>query len=418
MRTTKQNAAAAVAAAAACLASVSALGMRRVIAAQQTAGPESAYKESCARCHDQPTGRTPSREGLRDRSAEAILMAMNSGSMSSQAQQLTASEKRGLAEYLAGKPLGTTAAAANMCPATPAKPGNALDVAGGDRGTGTAAAAARSPWNGWGADTSNTRYQPRPGLRAEDVPTLKLKWAFGFPGGAQAYGNPAIVAGRVYVGSDTGVFYSLDASTGCTYWSYQADAGIRAAPTLAPASGDRPGHDRVYVADLKANVYALDAATGELTWKKSVDSHRFARITGSPKLHEGRLYIPVSSFEEGPAAQPAYQCCTFRGSVVALEAASGTEVWKSYTIAETPQQVGMNSTGTARWAPAGAAVWNSPTIDPAKGALYIGTGNSYTEPAVKTSDSVIAMDLKTGKILWWNQVTPADAFLVGCRPGV
>jgi polyvinyl alcohol dehydrogenase (cytochrome) len=389
------------------------------ITAQQPAGPESSYQESCARCHDQPTGRTPSREGLRDRSAEAILLAMNSGSMASQAQRLSAAAKRSLAEYLAGKPLGTTAAAGKMCPPRP--PGRANSARSADGVDSSDITGTASQWNGWGADASNTRYQPRPGLTAADVPALKLKWAFGFPGGAQAYGNPAIVGGRVYVGSDTGVFYSLDASTGCTYWSHQADAGIRAAPTVARLSGSGGGRAavlRVYFGDLRANVYALDAADGGLVWKRSVDSHRMARVTGSPKLHEGRLYVPVSSFEEGPAAQPAYACCTFRGSVVSLDAASGADVWQSYTIAETPQQVGTNSAGTARWAPAGAAVWGSPTIDPMKGALYIGTGNSYTEPAVKTSDSVIAMDLKTGRILWWNQLTPADAFLVGCRSGV
>jgi polyvinyl alcohol dehydrogenase (cytochrome) len=157
---------------------------------------------------------------------------------------------------------------------------------------------------------------------------------------------------------------------------------------------------------------------GELIWKKSVDQHRFARVTGSVTLYDGKLYVPVSSIEEGPGAQPNYECCTFRGSVVALDAANGNQVWKSYTITETPVQTGKNSKGTAQYAPAGAAVWNAPTIDPQRGVLYIGTGNSYTGPAVKTSDSVIAMDLKTGKMVWWNQVTPEDAFLVGCRPGV
>jgi len=121
--------------------------------------------------------------------------------------------------------------------------------------------------------------------------------------------------------------------------------------------------------------------------------------------------------EEVPAAQASYECCTFRGSVVALDAASGNQIWKSYTVQEAPQQLGKNSKGTTLWGPAGAAVWSSPTIDTRKGALYIGTGNSYTSPAVKTSDAVIAMDLKTGKILWWNQATSEDAFLVGCRPG-
>jgi polyvinyl alcohol dehydrogenase (cytochrome) len=252
-------------------------------------------------------------------------------------------------------------------------------------------------------------------LTAEDVPNLKLKWAFGFPGGSQAYGNPVIVAGRVYVGSDTGMLYSLDAETGCTYWSFQADAGIRSAPTVVPVGNNRHA---VYFGDIKANMYALDAVTGTVTWKKHVDEHKFARVTGAPTFHDGRLYVPVSSYEEAPAAQPTYECCTFRGSVVALDAATGNQVWKTFTIAEQPTQVGKTSTGTAQYAPAGASVWSAPTIDPVKGVVYVGTGNSYTGPAVKTSDSIIAMDLKTGKIVWWNQITEADAFIVGCRPGL
>ena len=319
--------------------------------------------------------------------------------MAMQALSLTVAEKKAVSEYLSGKTLGNASAQdAGLCTAKPAPLGNI---------------ATKPQWNGWGADASNSRYQPKPGLTAADVPKLKLKWAFGFPGGTQAYGNPSVVAGRVFVGSDNGTVYALDADSGCTYWSFKADGGVRSAPSVGRA-GNR---DVVYFGDLKANVFALDAATGQQIWKKQVDTHAFARVTGAPTLADGKLYVPVSSVEEVPAAQPSYECCTFRGSVVALDAASGNQIWKSYTVQEAPQQLSKNSKGTTLWGPAGAAVWSAPTIDTRKGALYIGTGNSYTSPAVKTSDAVIAMDLKTGKILWWNQATTEDAFLVGCRPG-
>ena len=372
-------------------------------AAAQGINPEAIYKDSCAQCHDEPQGRTPSKAALKDRSPDTILAALTNGSMSMQGLTLSVAEKRALAEYLSGKPFGAAASNPNAC---------------GTKETRLAGYGTRSSWNGFGVDASNSRFQKSPGLTAADVPNLKLKWAFGFQGGSQAYGNPAIVAGRVFVGSDNGTFYAIDADTGCTHWSYQADSGIRSAPTVAPLGSGAAARHVVYFGDLKANTYAIDAATGELLWKKSVDPHRFARVTGSVALHDGKLYVPVSSVEEGPGAQPGYECCTFRGSVVALDAATGNQIWKSYTITETPAQVGKNSKGTAQYAPAGAAVWNAPTIDPQRGVLYIGTGNSYTGPAVKTSDSVIAMDLKTGKMVWWNQVTPEDAFLVGCRPGV
>jgi len=368
------------------------------VAAQTTVDGAAVYAANCASCHDQPTGRTPPKDALKERTADAIHLSLTSGTMAIQGVTLSVAEKKAVSEYLSGKPLGSaTAQGTGVCAAKPAALGNL---------------AGKPQWNGWGADTANSRYQPNPGMTAAEVPGLKLKWAFGFPGGTQAYGNPSIVAGRVFVGSDNGTVYSLDAGTGCTYWSFKADGGVRSAPSVGRV-GNR---DAVFIADLKANVFALDAVTGEQIWKKKVDTHAFARVTGAPTLADGKLYVPVSSVEEVPAAQPTYECCTFRGSVVALEAATGDQIWKTYTVQEAPQQVGKNSKGTAQWGPAGAAVWSAPTIDTRRGALYIGTGNAYTAPAVKTSDSVIAMDLKTGKILWWNQATSEDAFLVGCRP--
>ncbi|HMF94905.1 MAG TPA: PQQ-binding-like beta-propeller repeat protein [Vicinamibacterales bacterium] len=374
-------------------------GFSRTVVAQGV-DAEALYKASCASCHDQPQGRTPSKEALKDRTADAVLLSLTSGSMSMQGATLSIAERRALAEHLSGKPLGASAsAAAGLCTTKPAPIANIT---------------AGSQWNGWGADATNARYQPKPGLTAADVPNLKLKWAFAFPGGTQAYGNPTIVAGRVFVGSDNGTVYALDAGSGCIIWSFKAESGVRA----APAVGAIARRFAVYFGDLKANVFAVDANTGELIWKKQADDHKFARITGAPTLASGRLYVPVASVEEVPGAQPTYECCTFRGSIVAVDAASGNQIWKSYTITETPQQTGKNAQGTALYGPAGAAVWSAPTIDERRGVLYVGTGNAYTGPAVKTSDSVVAMDLKTGKIVWWNQATSADAFLVGCRPGV
>ena len=164
-------------------------------------------------------------------------------------------------------------------------------------------------------------------------------------------------------------------------------------------------------------MFALDAVTGQQIWKKQVDTHAFARVTGAPTLADGTLYVRCHRLKKCRRPRPTTNAAIFRGSVVALEASSGSQIWKSYTVQETPQQLGKNSKGTPLWGPAGAAVWSAPTIDARRGALYVGTGNAYTGPAVKTSDSIIAMDLKTGKILWWNQATSEDAFLVGCRPG-
>src|SRR5438552_1604076 len=178
--------------------------------------------------------------------------------------------------------------------------------------------AARPSWNGWGAGIANARFQDGKSaqIAADQVPKLKLKWAFGFPGAKAVYGQPTVVGGRVFLGVDTGFVYSIDARTGCVYWSFQAAGPVRSAISIGPAQTS--GRYLAYFGDLKGNAYAIDATTGEQVWKTSVESHPLARVTGAPQLFEGRLYVPVSSGEEGAAADPAYPCCTFRGSVSAL----------------------------------------------------------------------------------------------------
>ena len=266
-------------------------------------------------------------------------------------------------------------------------------------------------WNGWGADLSNTRFQPNAQLPAANLAKLKLKWAFGFPGVTSVLGQPSIAAGRVFIGVDTGMVYSIDATSGCVYWSFKADAGVRTAITVESIG---TGRFAAYFGDLKANAYAVDAATGAPIWKTKIDDHSSARITGAPRVFENRVYVPVASGEEGGGTNPNYPCCTFRGSVVALDARTGRQIWKTYTIADAPKQVGQNSNGTARWAPAGAGVWNSPTIDPKRRTLYIGTGDAYAEPAAPTTDAIMALDLDSGKVLWSVQDTANDTWLARC----
>ncbi len=263
-------------------------------------------------------------------------------------------------------------------------------------------------WNGWGGDISNSRFQPAKTaqMTASQVPNLKLKWAFGLAGAKQVFGEPAVVAGRVYVSADTGMVYSLDAATGCAYWTFQADSGVRTAVSILGG--------KAYFGDQKANVYALDAAKGSLIWKAHVDEHPTARLTGAQQVYQDRVYVPVASAEEGASSSPAYPCCTFRGSVVALDASTGKQIWKTFTIAEAPKVVGKNENGTSRWAPAGGGVWNTPTIDPKRHALYIGTGDAYASPAPNTTDAVMAMNLDNGKILWSTQGTENDAWIAGC----
>jgi polyvinyl alcohol dehydrogenase (cytochrome) len=328
------------------------------------------------------------------------MTALLRGKMTIQGSALATSEVRAVALYVTGKNFS----AVTVDPAAGRCVGNPKPFTPG-----------ASDWNGWGVNLSNARYQPKPGFNAEDAPRLKLKWAFGFPDDTQAAGQPVIVGGRVFVGSNGGTVYSLDASTGCVYWSYDAGGIVRSAISIARS----PKSSRwiAYFGDYHAFAHAVDAKTGQLLWKVKIDDHPAARISGSPTYYKGRLYVPMASGEELAGGSPQYECCTFRGSVTALDAETGQKIWKSYSITDPPKPYKTTSTGTKLYGPAGAGVWNSPTIDEKRQRLYVGTGNSYTGVTIPTSDSILAFDLASGSLLWSSQATPGDNWMMGCPRG-
>jgi polyvinyl alcohol dehydrogenase (cytochrome) len=338
-------------------------------------------------------------------SAEAIYAALTTGPMAVQGQKLNDEEKRRVAEALSGQTLGLgDAGDARSMPNRCASNSPLSDPSDGPA------------WNGWGVDEFNTRFQESQGagITADKIPRLKLKWAFGFPRGVSAWGQPTVASGRVFIVSDIGYLYSLDAATGCVYWSFRAKAPMRNAVSVGPVTGQGSAKYAVYFGDTKANVYAVNALTGEQLWTATAESHFAARIAGAPKLYDGRLYVPVSSWEEMSASSPGYPCCTFRGSVAAFDADTGRQIWKTYTISKRPKPTRKNSQGTQLWAPAGGAVWNTPAVDIRRNAIYFGTGDSYTDPAGKTTDALMALDMNTGKVLWHFQDTRKDAWIVGC----
>jgi polyvinyl alcohol dehydrogenase (cytochrome) len=309
-------------------------------------------------------------------------------------------QRRQIALFLTGKEFGNA-------PVLAAKEALCSSVAGVFRPP-----AGNAGWNGWSPDLANTRFQPNPNLRPEGIPGLRLRWAFGVPGTTGSKGQPSIVNGHVFVGSESRAVYSLDARTGCIIWMFEASAGVRAAITVGkPTALTKTA---AFFGDARAFVYALDAATGAQIWKVNVESFPAAHVTGSPKLHADRLYVPISIVEEGLAINPRYECCKSRPGIVALDAATGREIWRFRTIQEEPRPVAKNKIGTQLWGPAGASVWSSPTLDPEHNAIYIATGNNHSNPTTPTSDAVIALTLDTGRLLWSHQVTEKDAYNVAC----
>jgi polyvinyl alcohol dehydrogenase (cytochrome) len=357
------------------------------------------YRDRCATCHDgKPQPRMPSHQELSARTPESIHRAMVDGAMKPQSAGLTEADGRAIASFITGKAFATLpAATTGQCTGKPA----ALRLDG-------------PGWNGWGNDPENTRYQQNPGLTAADIPNLKLKWAFAFAGDTARSAQPAVVGGRVFTGSTGGAVVSLDAATGCTWWKYDAGATVRTSISI----GQSGGKTIAWFGDTRATVHAVDANTGELLWKQKVDDHPAARITGGAAFHAGKLYVPVSSVEEAFAQQPAYECCKFRGSVVALDAVTGKQIWKSYSVVDPAKALEKSAAGAQLWGPAGAAIWAAPTIDAKKNVLYVGTGNSYTGVATNTSDAILAFDLQSGSLLWSSQVQAKDNFTMGCMRGV
>jgi len=365
---------------------------------------EQIYQAKCAMCHDKPTGRIPPRAQIVKRSNEDIIQSLTTGSMKQWAEGFSAAQISALASYLTGKQAGSIAQPGmnqNMCkePAGPISLKEPL-------------------WNGWGRDLDNTHYQPKPGIKPEDVPRLKVKWAWTHPG-PMATGQPTIIGNRLFVTTEAGQLFSLNAQTGCTYWNVNTGAGLRSSVSLGPLPVGSKAKFAIYFGDQKSNVTALDAETGELLWKTKVEDHLMSRITGSPVLYRDRLYVPVSSVEEVTGRDAKYPCCKFRGSLVSLDAYTGKLLWKSFTVQEEPKPFKINSAGTQMYGPAGGAIWSAPTLDLKRKVVYVATGNSYTDVPTGHADAIIAFDMETGKLKWVNQVTPKDNFLVGCRqPGV
>jgi len=362
------------------------------------------FKSYCASCHEgADDSKAPGRDVLSQMSPEQILQALEKGPMKAQAAERSRAQRVALAEYLSGKEVGSELP--NPIP----KSAFCGSAAGSSRNSLTGPA-----WNGWGATITNTRFQPgnAAGMTADDVPRLKLKWAFGLPGASSGGTQPVVVGGRVYMGDAEGDLFALDAKTGCIHWTIEVEASIRSAITIGERAA---GGLAAYFGDQAANVYAVDAESGKVLWKVKVDDYLQAAITGAPQLYAGRLYVPVSSREESKVGDPKYPCCAFRGSVVALDAATGKRIWKTYTIDREPMPTQKNSAGTQIVGPSGVPVWNAPTIDVKRNTLYVGTGNNYSPPATAASDSIIAFDMKSGRIKWLRQQTEDDVWNASCR---
>jgi polyvinyl alcohol dehydrogenase (cytochrome) len=370
-----------------------------LVSKAQTVDPETLpgaplYKQHCAQCHDGAVAKAPHKLFLQMLSPDTIHRALIAGAMVSQAAALSAEQRRQVADYL-----GSSMVTAAIRPEPPA-----CDETRASFDSNKAPLA-----SGWGYDNARRVAAADAGLTPVTAASLSLKWAFEFPNAIRARSQPTIAYGAVYVGSADGTVYALDLQSGCVRWSFDAGAEVRTA--IVVVGGAQP---RAYFGDLVGRAYAVDALTGKLAWSSKLDDHSHATVTGSPAFHDGRVYFPISSLEVTSAADPAYECCTFRGSIVAMDSKTGTQLWKAYSIAGPPKETGRTRLGTRVLGPSGAPIWSSPTIDASRGVLYAGTGENYSSPADESSDALLAIRLSDGAVLWKRQLTRNDAWNVAC----
>lgn len=372
----------------------------------QSEGPGSTiFGNTCEQCHGKIES-APSVATLKKMTPEHIYFTLTKGEMVSMAKDLTDMQKRQIAEWVGGRMLGSqengdASKMPNRCAANP--PIHNLTSTGS--------------WDGWSPGLNNARFQDSKDadMTAARVARLKLKWAFGFPAATETYAQPTIVDGKVFVSSDAGYVYSLDGDTGCVHWSYDVGAGVRSAIVVGQLKAGATQY-AAYFGDIRGNVYAIDASTGKLIWKVSIDPQPLSRITAGIVLYKGHLFVPVASLEEPESSSYNYPCCNFRGLVAALDAATGKQIWKTYTIPRVATKQ-VDAKGVAYTGPAGAGVWGALAIDIKRNALYFGTGNAFSGPDVGASDAVMALDIDSGKLLWSKQDEMGDIWHTGCPQG-
>jgi polyvinyl alcohol dehydrogenase (cytochrome) len=368
------------------------------------------YQYRCSVCHDHPQESVPPKDFLVSRTQAYIVNALTKGAMQVQASGLSAEEINAVAQYLANSSTAANAshpkleeADLHANPCTKAGPPITLE----------------GSWNGFSPNLNNARFQSKPGFRVADIPRLKPKWVVAYPGGTVG-GPPSVVAGRVFVGTATGSVMSFDVETGCTYWATRPAQRVKAPVSVSIWKRGHQGRAAAYFGDSKAIVHAVDAVSGQTIWETRVDDNAFATISAALTLDDGMVYVPVTSSEGSMGPRGDYPCCTFRGSMVALDGYTGKIAWKSYTISETPKPFKLNAAGTQMYGPAGVGIWSPPTVDHLRQAIYGATAESKTALSVDTSDAMLAFDIKTGARVWATQATANDNWIQGCeglKPG-
>ncbi len=351
------------------------------------------FDRNCAGCHDNPAMHAPTREALSGFSKETVMLALEFGKMQPMAAHLSKQERGLIALYLAGTAPPVEWIGAHLCSA-PAKDNSTEFVAN------------------WGLGNHNRRFvaADKAGIDRDNVSRLQLAWALAFPKVTDMRSQPAIIGDTLYFGDKTGKLYAIDRQRGCIRAHTEVLSGIRSAITVVSLDN---GKQLLVFADSMASIYAVDPQSMEVVWQQDARLYDSSIITGSISHHDGRLFVPVSSYEAAAAGGPTHICCKSHGGVIALAAATGKELWQWHTTENASLQ-GLNADGVELYGPSGAPVWSTPAIDAKRNRIYIGTGENLSHPATDTSDAIIALDMDTGEPAWRFQATRDDVWNAAC----
>jgi len=365
--------------------------------AEPATSGEQLYQAHCSSCHANPETRSPDLQSMQRMPLSRILSAMEFGKMQLQAAHLPAEQRLALAQWLARADDSTRDdwIASHACEhrsTAPAVTGNA----------------------NWGFGNDNARHVASGvALNPRTIEQLELAWSLALPQVSDMRSQPVVAGEMLYLGTQTGSLLALDRRSGCVHWQFRAMSTIRSALTLDRAPDGAP---TLFFADDLGTVYAVAAKDGRLRWSANVRLFQTSVISGAISSHDGRLFVPLSSFEVAVAGMPTHECCRSHGGVVALDAGNGTRLWEFHTTPDARKTL-RNSAGTQMWGPSGASVWSTPTVDANRGLLYIGTGENLSRPATDTSDAVIAIDIETGARRWHFQALADDVWNGACQLG-
>jgi len=365
------------------------LGLVANVAAEDQLTGKELTAANCTACHENKELNIASLEAMSLATENELFYVMAEGKMQNQTEHLSESEIRKIAKYISSAEETSLFRCSRALILTDLVPDE--------------------DWTSWGNGPLNKRYQKNTRINSSNIINLKLKWSFRLKGG-NARAQP-ISVGKLILVATKDTLFALDSSSGCSFWSFKSPSEFR----TSPAYGRKAGL-YVFIVDQELVTYKLDLLTGKLIWKTQLPRESdWNMSSGSISIVDSHLIVPISTVETIAPLNPRHECCTTSGGIAKVNIETGEVIW-FHRVLKPAEHVGkVRITRTKKFAPAGAAVWNTPGIDLKKGKVFFGTGQSTQSPASEFSDAIISLDLKTGERVWSTQTLAGDAHNVACE---